>query len=168
MPPKLPPGASAIPISKGGQLGTSLQRTPTTNNSSSCPCNKCDSSSSKVICASCSQSWHQNCCNLKHLTPACIKKLTEWTCPKCYVCPLIKSYPLAPNSEAGSLTENIETIKNCRTELIKNSSVIESLNLKIANLEVKVTELVNEIESFSKAKVYDDPKYSNTIHVHTK
>ena len=75
---------------------------------------------------------------------------------------------MAPNSEAGSLTENIETIKNCRTELIKISSVIESLNLKIANLKVKVTELVNEIESFSKAKVYDDPKYSNTNHVHTK
>ena len=133
----------------GGQLGTSLQRPPTANDSSSCPCNKSDSSSSKVICASCSQSWHQNCCNLKHLTPACIKKLTEWTCPKCYVCPLIKSNLMAANSEAGSLTE---TIKNCSTEVTKSSSAIESLNPKIASLEVKVTELVNKIESFSKAK----------------
>ena len=165
MPPKLPPGTSARPMFKGGWLGTSLQRPPTANDSSSCPCNKSDSSSSKVICASCSQSWHQNCCNLKHLTPACIKKLTEWTCPKCYICPLIKSNPMDPNSEAGSLTE---TIKNCSTELTKSSSAIESLNPKTASLRVKVTELVNKIEFFSKAKVYNVPEYSNANHVHTK
>lgn len=40
-----------------------------------CPCYKSDPDSTHVICAKCSQSWHQNCCNLKDLTEDSIMKL---------------------------------------------------------------------------------------------
>ena len=122
-----------------------------TKDNSCCPCNKSDTSSSKVICAKCTQSWHQNCCNLKYLTPGCIKRLTEWTCPKCFICPILKPVnPVASKSEP--LTVNLDNLKNHSEELKKNSSTMECLNPKLVSLESKVTELADKIEVLTKSK----------------
>ena len=52
-----------------------------------CPCGLSDRTSSYITCANCSQDWHNKCCNLKGVTAGAIKKLDEWECPRCYVCP---------------------------------------------------------------------------------
>ena len=54
----------------------------------SCPCKKSLATSWKLKCCKCMQYWHAACIGLNGLSEKSINKLTEWSCPFCWVSPI--------------------------------------------------------------------------------
>ena len=61
------------------------------NSLSDCPCGHSDTLSIYVVCTKCKQEWHNRCANLDGIPQASIKKLKNWECPTCYVCPYVNT-----------------------------------------------------------------------------
>jgi hypothetical protein len=57
-------------------------------NKDKCPCNKSVISSWKLDCHKCHQYWHADCMGLGGLTEKEINKLTQWSCPFCWISPI--------------------------------------------------------------------------------
>ena len=124
---------------------TSFPRLKTADKSK-CPCNKSDSTSSKIICAACEQSWHQKCCNYSGLPAAAIKKLTRWQCPACYVCPALGKMPATVYTEIRAMRDTLAAL-TLRDSMFSSSYQQDIATLKTSAALFNISELTLKIDS---------------------
>ncbi|KAL5255361.1 hypothetical protein ACHWQZ_G014696 [Mnemiopsis leidyi] len=124
---------------------TSFPRLKTADKSK-CPCNKSDSTSSKIICAACKQSWHQKCCNYSGLPAAAIKKLTRWQCPACYVCPALGKMPATVYTEIRAMRDTLAAL-TLRDSMFSSSYQQDIATLKTSAALFNTSELTLKIDS---------------------
>ena len=132
-----------------------------------CPCGLSDRTSSYITCANCEQDWHNKCCNLKGVTPASIKKLDEWECPRCYVCPLVDTninvVDVSPD-ESGqgylkSILEGISRLEASSKETKDSAHALHQLHSKLATTPSLEPQLV-ELKDLTRELVSNIPKNS--------
>ena len=116
-----------------------LQQKKPTADKSQCPCGKSDPSSTKIICASCKQSWHNKCCNCVDLTSGMIKKMSRWKCPACYVCPALGmgKVPAYLFTEMRSVKETLAAL------VLRDNHQSSYLQKDINNLKEVVAEYID-------------------------
>lgn len=102
-----------------------------------CPCRLSDKESTYIICAKCSQNWHNKCCNLVGTTPQVIKKMEVWECPRCYRCPLAPQEVLKPEPDITQFQrfiDSTEEVKKCTDNLNESVSKVNDLNDHLMHL----------------------------------
>ena len=97
-----------------------------------CPCNNSSPDSTYIKCAKCSQEWHNKCCNLVGITQGAIKKLVQWQCPQCYVCPFFGNKTMGTNHK--SFNSAMLHMEECTEELNDNITKIDFFNQHIKHL----------------------------------
>ena len=96
-------------------------------NKDKCPCNKSVISSWKLDCHKCHQYWHADCMGLGGLTEKEINKLTQWSCPFCWVSPI------------STFTSDVNVCHVCRN----------TLSLQQTNLEYEATLARDKLKNVS-------------------
>ena len=117
-----------------------------------CPCQVSDTSSWKLRCSKCDQTWHTACCNLKGIIS--ITELDNWECPWCYV-PLFCD-PSKPKAFINTLKDIQRDINNIQSP--SNSISFTELHDEISELKKYVHDFIANpvITNESANKIHDD------------
>ena len=125
--------ASAIKVDINPSTPMPIIRTEH-RNKEKCPCNKSVKSSWKLDCHKCHQYWHADCMGLGGLSEKEINKLTQWSCPFCWVSPI------------STLDTDVHVCHVCRNTLSLQQSNLE-FEASIAHEKLKnVSKCCNLIE----------------------
>ena len=124
----------------------------TSRKKNKCLCGLSDPESTYVDCVTCGQGWHNNCSNLKGLTPHCIRKLADWQCPNCYVCELKPKL-------SSVLYNDLKAIKKAVNDMSKSNRSVSENHL---SLQSEIEELRNQLRVLQSDEVLL-PKSSSAL-----
>ncbi|NRB81765.1 MAG: alpha-ketoglutarate-dependent dioxygenase AlkB [Saccharospirillaceae bacterium] len=131
-----------------------------------CPCNLSDTTSWKLVCTKCNQTWHSSCANIKGIPKQFITSLELWLCPWCFVVPFPKPQSYftetvieADGSTIYNFSKEFQKLSHDVTKTVSDSNI--NVQNKLVDLDTKFNDLstkLNNLEQF-KSELIIEPNY---------
>ena len=137
-----------------------------------CPCNLSDTTSWKLVCTKCDQTWHSSCANIKGIPEQFITSLELWLCPWCFIVPFRKPQSYftetvieADGSTIYNFSKEFQKLSNDVTKTVSDSNT--NVQNKLVDLDSKFNDLstkLNNLEAFKNEmlteQVHQSPPHS--------